>query len=284
MGDDSMNVGFIGTGSMGSILIEAFLRSGAISSENMILYNRTLEKAEKVVSRNTGVTIAESVEDLINISDVVFICVRPNDYKPILQQLQQFGRTEQTIVSITSAVLLEDLVAILPNKIIKMIPSITNASLSGATLIMYDPRFSIAEKNVWNRFFAAISQPIEIDETFVRVSSDLSSCGPAFFSYLFQNFIESAVKQTGISKESASLLVTEMIIGFGKLLSIGGFTLETLEQRVCVPGGVTGVGLAVLREEIGPLFEHLFQKTHQKYDEDVGECKEWLDSLHSFKL
>lgn len=275
-----MNVGFIGTGSMGSILIEAFIQSGAILPENMLIYNRTMDKAEAIAAKIPGICVANNVEHVLQMCEVVFICVRPNDYKTILQLLQQYGREEQTIVSITSAVLLADMQRIIPNRIIKMIPSITNASLSGAALLMYDSRISEEEKNAWNRMFAAISQPIEIDEAFVRVSSDLTSCGPAFFSYLLQNFIDSAVEQTGISKESATLLVTEMIIGFGKLVSVGGFTLETLQQRVCVPGGVTGVGLDVLREEIGPLFSHLFQKTHQKYDEDVAECKEWLYSLY----
>jgi competence protein ComER len=66
-----------------------------------------------------------------------------------------------------------------------------------------------------------------------------------------------------------------MIKGFSKLISTGSFTLESLRECVCVPGGITGVGLSVLEDELGPLFEHLFQKTQEKFEQDVEECKEW---------
>ncbi len=41
-----MRVGFIGTGSMGSMLIETFIRSGAVNPENVVATNRTIAKAE----------------------------------------------------------------------------------------------------------------------------------------------------------------------------------------------------------------------------------------------
>lgn len=279
MGVDSMEVGFIGTGSMGRILIEAFIASGAIPPSQITIINRTKEKAESLVATHPEIKLASSVEELIQKCGAIFICVRPSDYVPVLKLLQQNSHADQTVISITSAILLKDMERSIPSKIIKLIPSITNAALSGASLVMFSERLSIEEKNMWNQIFASMSQPIEIDEQYVRVSSDLISCGPAFFSYLLQSFIESAVSQTGISHESATFMVTEMMIGYGRLISIGGFTLETLQERVLVPGGVTGIGLGVIKEELGPLFDHLFQKTHEKFEQDVEESKEWLKQL-----
>lgn len=279
MGVDSMEVGFIGTGSMGRILIEAFIASGAIPPSQITIINRTKEKAESLVATHPEIKLASSVEELIQKCGAIFICVRPSDYVPVLKLLQQNSHADQTVISITSAILLKDMERSIPSKIIKLIPSITNAALSGASLVMFSERLSIEERNMWNQIFASMSQPIEIDEQYVRVSSDLISCGPAFFSYLLQSFIESAVSQTGISHESATFMVTEMMIGYGRLISIGGFTLETLQERVLVPGGVTGIGLGVIKEELGPLFDHLFQKTHEKFEQDVEESKEWLKQL-----
>ncbi len=279
MGVDSMEVGFIGTGSMGSILIEAFIKSGALPPLKITIYNRTREKANVLAKLYPELQIASSLEELIASCKAIFICVRPSDYPFVLKQLQQYSNTEQTVISITSAVMLDDLEKSIPSKIIKMIPSITNAALSGASLVIYSNRVSLEEQKSWNHIFAAISQPIEIDEQYIRVSSDLISCGPAFFSYLLQNFIESAVAKTGISRESATFMVTEMVIGYGRLLSLGEFTLDSLQERVCVPGGVTGIGLGVIREELGPLFDHLFQKTHEKFEQDIDESKEWLKLL-----
>src|SRR5690606_20738966 len=113
-----------------------------------------------------------------------------------------------------------------------------------------------------------ISEPLLIEESITRVSSDIVSCGPAFFSYLIQRFIDAAVRQTKITKEDATTLATNMMIGMGKLLEEGHYTLPALQRRVSVPGGITGEGLKVLENEIGEMFDHLFQSTMKKYEED----------------
>ena len=67
------------------------------------------------------------------------------------------------------------------------------------------------------RLFKNISTPLVIEEDITRVSSDIASCG-AFFSYLLQCFINAAVDKTNITHEEATTLVSEMVVGMGKLL------------------------------------------------------------------
>jgi competence protein ComER len=109
---------------------------------------------------------------------------------------------------------------------------------------------------------------MEIEEKVTRVASDISSCGPAFISYILERMIKAAVKVTDISEEQATDLVTQMMIGYGQLFKNNFYTLETLQEKVSVKGGVTGEGLKVLEEELGPIFEHLFEKTQAKFSED----------------
>lgn len=277
-----MTFGFIGTGNMGTLLIESFVTSGAIPPQHMLIFNRTKEKADRIIYKYKDIQLAKNIMDIIENTNHIFICVRPSDYHDVLQLIKQFGQPEQTVISITSSVMLSDLEKCLPCKVIKVIPSITNAAHAGALLTMYGTRLSVEEKKEWNKLFSHIGTPIEIDETYVRVSSDLTSCGPAFMSFILQNLITHATEQTSIPRDLATLFVTEMIIGYGKLLSIGKYSLDTLQDHVIVPGGVTGVGLSVLQEEIGPLFAHLFQKTHEKFEKDVEESKEWIKQLYSF--
>jgi competence protein ComER len=125
--------------------------------------------------------------------------------------------------------------------------------------------------------FQAISNPFTIEDHITRVSSDIVSCGPAFFSYLLQRFIDAAVRETEITKHQAVQLTSEMVIGLGKLLESELYTLPTLQEKVCVKGGVTGEGISVMEAEIGEVFEHLFQRTHRKYNEDLREVKEQFE-------
>ena len=58
-------------------------------------------------------------------------------------------------------------------------------------------------------------------------------------------------------------------MGWVSLLETGLYTLPTLQEKVCVKGGVTGEGIKVLEAEIGEMFEKLFKSTHDKYYEDI---------------
>lgn len=118
-----------------------------------------------------------------------------------------------------------------------------------------------------------ISTPVEIENNITRVASDIVSCGPAFFSYLTQRFIRAAVHETEIDKQTATTLASEMLIGLGELLRKGYYTLPTLQDKVCVKGGITGEGINVLENELGNIFEHIFQATQIKFEDDLKDIE-----------
>ncbi len=202
-------------------------------------------------------------------ADLIFICVKPLEFKKVIDEIAGVVHQEQIIVSITSPVEIKDLEALLPAKIAKIIPSITNSARSGASLMIAGDRLEEKERGLLYRIMNTISQPIWIDEKYTRVSSDIVSCGPAFMSYILQRFIQSAVEETGIPKEQAVALASCMFIGMGELLSQNRFSLASLQERVCVPGGVTGAGLKILEDEMNDMFNLLFRETQHKFEEDM---------------
>lgn len=270
-----MNIGFIGTGSMGSILIQALIESGAVQPHQVYAHNRTLAKAESLAERYSGLTVTNTLGALAEQSDILFICVKPKEFKKVIDELSHCLSTDQIVVSITSPVEMIDLEKHLPCKIAKIIPSITHSVFSGPSLCMYGQRITPSDQEQLEKLFSFISKPLPIDEKFTRVSSDLSSCSPAFMSFILQKLAEAAHEETGIPLEEAASLVTQMALGLGKLLTEGGFTMETLQQRVSVPGGITAEGLNVLKEaELESTFKKLFQTTHAKFEEDLSKVRE----------
>ena len=265
-----MKVGFIGTGNMGSILVEAFLAVNALRPDQIIASNRTREKVLALQERYPGLTAAEDNVHTVQDSELIFLCVKPLEFKRVIDNIHPFLHANQLVISITSPVLIEDLEKQLPCKIAKVIPSITNSVAAGASLMMFGSRCQEKDRKLIRDLFSQISRPLEIQESKTRVSSDIVSCGPAFMSYLLQQFIEAAVEETGISREEATFLTSEMVIGLAALISRGPYDLPTLQQKVCVPGGITGAGILAL-EQIGDTFNHVFKNTHRKYDEDLKE-------------
>ncbi|SEB40474.1 competence protein ComER [Paenibacillus sp. GP183] len=268
-----MIAGFIGTGSMGSILIEAFIQSGALDPKQIIASNRTPDKVDQLAKLYPGLERAQSNIDVVSKSDLIFLCIKPGEYKKVIDEIQLALLPSQIVVSITSVVAISQLEQLLPAKISKVIPSITNYVLSGAALCMYGSRIDNDDQVLLEHLLAHISSPIRIAEENTRICSDLSSCGPAFFSFLIQCFIDAAVKETGIPYAEARLLASEMILGTGKLLTTGGFTPVALQQRVSVPGGVTAEGISVLQSELQGVFNRVVQATHTKYKEDLDKSE-----------
>jgi competence protein ComER len=277
-GDFMMIAGFIGTGSMGRILIEAFIQSGALNPKQIIASNRTPDKVEQLAKQYPGLERAESNIDVASKSDLIFLCIKPGEFKKVIDEIQMAVLPTQIVVSITSAVLISHLERLLPAKISKVIPSITNFVLSGAALCMYGSRIEPEDQVLLEHLFAYISSPIRISEEHTRISSDLSSCGPAFLSFLIQCFIDAAVEETGIPYAEARHLASEMALGTGKLLTTGGFTPAALQQRVCVPGGVTAEGISILQSELQGVFNRVVQATHAKYKEDLEKSELLLGS------
>jgi competence protein ComER len=266
--------GFIGTGSMGSILIEAFLRSGALRPEEIVAANRTPAKAERLARQFPGLHLASTAAEAARVSELLFLCVKPGDFPQLLRTIAPHCRPEQLIVSITSPVMLNQLEQHLPGKIAKVIPSVTNYVLSGATLCIYGSRIQSEDKARLESLLAYVSQPLEVAESFTRISSDLSSCGPAFMAYLLSRLIDAAVEVSGIRREEAERMASEMLLGTGMLLTDGGMCPQEVIARVAVPGGITEEGLKLLDRELSGTFTRLIASTHAKFREDADKVAE----------
>lgn len=154
-----MNVGFIGTGSMGSLLVQAFLASGSLRPEQVWVTNRTPAKAHALSERFPGLRVTPNAEQVADACDRVFLCVKPLEYRDVLARIANRLRPEQWLISITSPVSVADLEALLAAKVVKVIPSITNGALSGALLVVRGSRFSDAEHRELLGWLRAIGRP-----------------------------------------------------------------------------------------------------------------------------
>ncbi|MBN2908589.1 late competence protein ComER [Polycladomyces sp. WAk] len=269
-----MKFGFIGTGSMGSNLVQAFVQSYAMQPDHIIVSNRTRDKAERLALDCPGIHVADHNLETARKADCIFLCVKPGDFRHVLDEIQDVVRPDQYVISITSPVMIRDLEEHLEGKIAKVIPSICHAALSGNSLLIPGTRFSDEDTQWLYQLFSCISEPLYIDEAHTRAASDLASCGPAFLANILEQWTRAAVKVTGLPEETAVSLVEQMVIGTGKLLSENGFTLQSLQDRVAVPGGITREGLHLLNDAFTPCFTRLFQLTHMKFSEDLHKVQQ----------
>jgi competence protein ComER len=239
----------------------------------VIITNRTKSKAMLLKDKYKEIKVVDNAVEVAAGSNLLFICVKPLDVYKILEKIKPHLAAEKCIISITSPISTSQIEKKVPCSTVRVIPSITNRALSGVALITYGENCQQTWKSQVENLFSKIGVPVLIDEKITRVASDIVSCGPAFFSYLLQRFISAAVKETYIDENTATTLASEMIVGLGELLKQGHYTLPSLQEKVCVKGGITGEGIKVMENELGDIFENVFKATHTKFQEDLEKVE-----------
>lgn len=283
-GVGSMKIGVIGTGNMGSILIEAWLETKTLEPTDLIITNRTLSKALALQEKYCGIEVTNTAAELAKLVDVLFVCVKPLQIHSLLQVIKPYINKDQLLVTITSPLSVSQIEHELSCSCARLIPSITNRACSGVSLLSYHENCTNKWKDVLQTLASGISTPVIIENEITRVSSDIVSCGPAFFSFLAQSFIDAACQTTEIDRKTATILTEKMLIGIGNLLSKGIYTLPTLQEKVSVKGGITGEGIKVLEAaEIDEAFKDLFRATQEKFAEDIEEVEKHFRYPYTFR-
>lgn len=262
-----MDVGIVGTGSIGGMLTRAWSASGRV--ERVHICNRSKEKAAliaqtcgaRVVLHDTPDSVASAVSWLV-------LCVKAEDARTLLPSLARRLPDDGLLLSTNSALSLLELEATLPCRTAKLIPSVTQEVGAGALLVMLGSRLTQAsptdakiKEQLWE-LLGAIGSPYKIDEGALRVYSDMTSCGPAFLAQWLSTFAQAAVLH-GVPFETAQHLLADMAFGVGKLCT-SGYGFADITKRVAVPGGVTSAGMAVLKEAQEGVFERLLEATAKR--------------------
>lgn len=257
--------GVIGTGSMGSMLVRKMVETGQAGAHEIIVYNRSAEKALRLAGA-TGVRIAPSARDVAEQSDILLLCVRPLEVRGVLLDLGGALTPEHLLVSVASDVTLGDLSAWSQARSARAIPAVTSECGGGVTLVAFGAAASDADRRLVLSLFGAMSSPVEIPEEHFEVMTALTSCAPAFIAALMQEFAAAAVRRSGIALPVAEHLVRETLTGTACLLAASGTGFEEVIARVATEGGITRVGVDVIRQGVPGVFDEVLAKTDARHD------------------
>jgi competence protein ComER len=252
-----MHIGVIGTGNIGGML--ARVLAGNPDTE-VYVFNRTLRKATALAEAVPDLTMLTSARDVAKVSDVVFVCTKPQDGTAVLREIGPFLRQDQLLVVTVSSWHLEDIEGLTCAGVAKVIPSIVQHQRSGIMLVEHGPSLPQSQRRQLESLLATMSTPFVVAEDQLRVASDLASCGPAFLAYLLKQWAETAARTGKLSYAEAEHLLQATLVGVAALLQ-SGMTLRDVIDKVAVPGGVTETGIASLEATSAHVFEQLHEAT-----------------------
>lgn len=266
-----MNVGIIGTGSMGGMLARSLVRFGALRPEQLWAANRSPAKLEQLEIEVPGINPAPAAV-VADRCQILFLCVKPLETATALTEMDPALTSGHLLVLLSNMLDIGEMEQRVPARVAKVIPSLIQHLGGGALLLMFGRRTTAADRETLHRLLGHLGRPLEVAEDQGRICSDLSSCGPAFIAYVLHQMARAAAElHPDLPLETAETLVRETALGTARLLLEGDMSFNQIIERISVPGGITAEGIKVLSERVPHTWREVFATTHTV--EEVKKAK-----------
>ena len=257
--------GFIGTGSMGSMLVRQFIAAGKIAPGAITASSKTMVSAWALAAK-TGITAAGSNRAVAKDADVLFICVKPLVVRSVLFEVRDQLKPGALIVSIAGCVTLENLREWAGENVrcVRVIPSVTAEQDAGVSLVAWGRDVLSEDKALVLGLLNAIGTAVETEEKDFDPFTDLTSCGPALIAALVEEFAHAAVRNGAVRPEMAEFLAMETMIGTAKILAAEKMSFDNVIARVATKGGTTEEGVKVIRERLPKVMDEMLRAMDAK--------------------
>ena len=242
-------IGFVGAGNMATSIIQGLIASKKVKRGQIYISDKDRRK-RTAKKRLLKVKVAKNNIDLINSSDIVILCVKPQDIEGTLKEIQTTYNKDKIIISIVAGVKLSFLSKYVSKdaKIIRVMPNIGSLAQESITAINYSKNLDSKTKKIVKSIFNAVGETEEINEKQMDIVTALSGSGPAYIAYILNCLIKTSIKE-GLSKSKAQHLSFQMAKGTIDLLKEKKIEIENLIKMVTSKGGTTDAALDIFNKK-----------------------------------
>ncbi|MDR1952151.1 MAG: pyrroline-5-carboxylate reductase [Elusimicrobiota bacterium] len=234
---------FIGSGNMAQAIISGILKAKMIEPKNIVCNDIDKNKLN-ALSNNFRVSAQAEKSLAIADADIIFLSIKPQNMKNVLDEINPFVKTDNIVISIAAGITTETIEKSFDKKIavIRAMPNTPALSLAGITALCAGKYALPANMEKSKVLFSAIGKVEIEDESKFDIITALSGSGPAYVFYLCSLMAQAAIK-LGFDKNSAEKFAVQTIYGAGKMLAESGLSSEELTLRVKSPNGTTEAAL-----------------------------------------
>ncbi|MFH0861397.1 MAG: pyrroline-5-carboxylate reductase [Candidatus Altiarchaeota archaeon] len=237
-----VRVGFIGVGRMGSALLSGFIGKGLISASDVRAYDKNLSSVKRM---NVGYEYSSF--EVVEKSEVVFLCVKPKDMDDVLDEIRDIAGS-RLIVSIAAGISLKRIESKLKEaRVIRVMPNTpamiqeTAAAYSLGTLAREEDAMFVGS------LLNSIGVAYRVEEKDLDAVTGLSGSGPAYVYLMIDALMEAGIKE-GLDEEVALNLTLQTVRGAADMVAATNKSPMELIAEVKSPKGTTVEGLKVLEK------------------------------------
>jgi len=247
MANSEKKVAVIGAGVMGEALISALIKFG-ISPNAITISEKRAERAQELIKRYevSNASLSENVATC----DLILLVVKPQDLDGVLDEIKMDIRPGCLIISFVAGKRIRyiaDVIGTSANPVIRVMPNTPTLVDAGMAAISCCGLVTDEQREFVLGFLGAVGKVIEVDEDLQDAVTATSGSGPAYFFRFVEAMVDGAVG-LGLSKEDATTLTIQTIVGAAKLLDQSGDTPSTLREKVTSPNGTTFAALNSLQD------------------------------------
>lgn len=269
MGELSVTLGVIGTGSMGGAIGRGLIEAGVLAPSRLLVcdhHPESLAPFDELGARTFDTDTALVEAD----PEVVVLAVKPQVIGAVMGRLsrQMAGRL---VISIAAGVPVATLERALPAaRVVRAMPNLPVQVRSGATALCRGSRATDEDVELACALFTALGAVSVMREDQLDVAGAVSGCAPAYFS-LFVDALARAGVEAGLPAACAREMAASTMRGCAEQLLNEGVHPREYMERVTSPGGTTAAALRALE---GPLMEG----TYAAVDAALARTRELAES------
>ena len=239
----------LGTGRMGEALLSGLLRSGATEPARVRCTVRTPERAAALAERY-GVEAGTDSRAAVDGARVVVVAVKPQTMDALLAEIAGAVTAEHTVISVAAGVptsVLEDALGedVPVVRVMSNVPVLVDEAMSAVAGGRHAGPDDLA---VAEDLLRSVGRVVRLHEEHLDAVTALSGSGPAYFFLLAEAMIDAGIL-LGLSRDVATELIVQTMVGSAKMLRDTGRHPVELRESVTSPGGTTIAAIRVLEEQ-----------------------------------
>jgi pyrroline-5-carboxylate reductase len=233
---------------MAEALISGLIRSGGRTADEIMVTNRRDERARELAGKY-GITATLDNAEAARWANVLVLMAKPQDMEVLLEQIREHVTTEDLVISFAAGIRTSFAEKHLPDdvpvvRVMSNVPVMVDEAMS----VVASGRHSTEEHLATaEELLGYVGKVLRLKETHMDAVTATSGSGPAYFFLLAEAMIEACIL-LGLSRDVATDLIIQTMLGSAKMLRDTGKHPVELREMVTSPGGTTIAAIRHLEE------------------------------------
>jgi len=259
-----MKILIIGGGNMGKTYAKSFLNAHIVTPENLLILERSEEKAEALSKLDIG-TIHGTPGEYIKEADLIVLAVKPQDVQLLFESIEPYIDKQQVFLSIMAGINIATISKYLgAPKIIRAMPNLPAQIGKGMTVFTSSEDVTRIELVTVQNLLNATGKTLYVEaEKSIDAATAVSGSGPAYVFFFMKSMIDTAIEM-GFKRSEAELMCFQTFAGAVDLFNKHNYSCEEWIKMVASRGGTTEAALSTfertevsndIREGMGAAFK-----------------------------